>query len=102
MADVQLRERSGGKESLDSILGEFQQCCLPADRVWTGPEFFSALDSFLEKPVLMPLYRRYADTAGFPETLGLLDRLGLEIDDGLVRIHRNSELNDIRVAITGE
>ena len=70
--------------------------------MWSAPELFETLDSFVDDPVFMPLYRRYADTAGFPEIMGLLDRLGLKVDDGLVHIQHNSELNDIRVAITGE
>ena len=101
MADVQLRERSGGKESLDTMLGHLQQCCLPADKVWTGPELFKTLDSFTNEPVFMPLYRRYADTAGFPDPTGLLKQLGLSVSDGKVRIRGNGELSDIRAAITG-
>ena len=30
MADVEIRRRSGGNESLDSVLGQLQQCCLPS------------------------------------------------------------------------
>ena len=48
----------------------------------------------------MPLYRRYADTAGFPDTTELLVQLGLTISDGEVRFRRNSELEEIRTAIT--
>jgi hypothetical protein len=101
MADVTLRERSGGEESLDTVLGQLQQCCLPADKVWAGPELFRTLDSFVDEPVFIPLYHRYADTAGFPDTSDLLGKLGLAIDDGIVQIRRSAELGDIRVAITG-
>ena len=45
MADVTLRERSGGEESLDTVLKRFQECCLPSKDVWTGPEFFARLDT---------------------------------------------------------
>jgi hypothetical protein len=100
MADVQLRERSGGKESLDTVLAHLQQCCLPADKVWTGPELFRTLDSFTSDPVFMPLYRRYADTAGFPDLADLFSQLGLGISDGKVRIRSEGELSDIRAAIT--
>jgi M61 glycyl aminopeptidase len=101
MADVQLREQSGGKETLDTVLGHLQQCCLPADKVWTGPELFRTLDSFTDQPVFMPLYRRYADTAGFPDPEDLLVQLGLSVNDGKVRLRRNADLSDIRLAITG-
>ena len=101
MADVRLRQRSGGSESLDQVLGRLQQCCLPGDRVWSGTEFFETLDSLMDEPLFMPLYRRYADTAGFPDTAELLTQLGLSISDGEVRFRRKSELAHIRTAITG-
>jgi len=100
MADVRLRQRSGGRESLDHVLGRLQQCCLPGDRVWTGTEFFETLDSLLAEPLFMSLYRRYADTAGFPDTAELLTQLGLSITDGEVHFSRKSALQDIRTAIT--
>jgi hypothetical protein len=100
MADVTLRERSGGDESLDSVLSHLQQCCLPADKVWTGPELFRKLDSFIDEPVFMPLYLRYADTAGFPDTTSLLDKLGVTVSAGEVQMRRSAELIDVRVAIT--
>jgi len=101
MADVTLRQRSGGAESLDSVLDQLQQCCLPADKVWTAPDLFGKLDSFIDEPVFMPLYARYADTAGFPDTASLLEQLGVTIQDGKAKIHKGAELTDIRVAITG-
>ncbi len=41
LADVELRERSGGKESLDIALGRLQHCCLPSTRTWSGTELFA-------------------------------------------------------------
>lgn len=99
MADVQLRERSAGNESLDDVLGKFQACCLPSDRVWSGPELFAQFDKLASSPVFTPLYRRYADTAGFPDTSDVFERLGLAVSDGKVRIRRNGELRAIRDAI---
>jgi len=99
MADVQLRERSGGSESLDDVLDKFQACCLPSDRVWSGPELFARFDRLASSPVFTPLYRRYADTAGFPDTSDVFARLGLAVSDGKVRIRRNGELQAIRDAI---
>lgn len=72
LADVRLRERSGGEESLDTVLGRFQHCCLPSSRRWSGPELFARFDTLIEEPVFMPLYRQYADAAGFPETAAAL------------------------------
>ncbi len=76
MADVRLRELSDGEETLDLVLDSLQQCCLPSDRVWSGPELFAKMDSLTDYPVFMPLYRRYADTAGFPDMAPQIERLG--------------------------
>lgn len=100
MADVNLREQSGGEESLDTVLRDFQACCLPSRVAWTGPEFFQKLDSLASKPVFMPLYRRYADTAGFPDTSEYLRRLGVRVKDDDVSLRRRAELVEIRQAIT--
>jgi len=72
LADVRLRERSGGSESLDSVLGRFQHCCLPSSRRWSGTELFTRFDELIDEPVFMPLYRQYADAPGFPDTAAAL------------------------------
>ena len=100
MADVTLRERSDGEESLDTVLQRFQECCLPSKEVWTGPRFFAKLDSLASEPVFMPLYRRYADTAGFPDTSDIFARLGIRIDDDDVSLSGHGDLVEIRKAIT--
>ena len=99
-ADVELRERSGGRESLDLALDRLQRCCLPAAESWTGPQLFEKLDSFVETPVFMPLYRRYADTEGFPDIAPLFRRLGIDVNDGRVALRDDAELASVRDAIT--
>ncbi|MFQ6004685.1 MAG: hypothetical protein ACE5OQ_04200 [Woeseia sp.] len=100
MADVRLRERSGGQESLDAVLGRLRECCLPSDRVWSGQELFEKMDSLTDRPVFVLLYRRQADTAGFPDVRPLLERLGLFVSDGQLRLNGDAALADIRLAIT--
>lgn len=100
MADVALRERSDGAEGLNDILGRFQNCCLPAREVWSGPEFFAKLDTFVSEPLFIPLYKRYAETAGFPNTSEVLERLGVSVADGKVSLSRHAELAAYREAIT--
>ena len=100
MADVTLRERSGGTQTLDDVMERLQFCCLPSHRAWTGPELFETLDVLAGSPVFMPLYRRYADTAGFPDTRPVFKRLGLAVSNDKVKIRRGGELQHIRTAIT--
>jgi len=99
IADVKLRERSGGAEGLSDVLGRFQRCCLPSGEIWSGPKLFEKLDSLVSEPLFMPLYKRYADTAGFPDTSHVLARLGVSISDGKVSLKRHAELAGIRNAI---
>lgn len=102
MADVELRQRSHGKESLDTVLDQFQRCCLPSQRTWSGAELFTTFDSFLELPLFMNLYRQYADAAGFPNVRPLLGQLGVAVDDGEVRLRSDTELAEIRAALTAQ
>lgn len=87
LADVRLRERSGGTESLDTVLDRFQRCCLPSQRRWSGPELFAKFDSLIEEPVFMPLYQQYADAAGFPD---IEDALQSEVVRGEIIAVRTS------------
>jgi hypothetical protein len=97
---VTLRERSGGSMTLDDVMGRLQDCCLPSDRTWSGPELFETLDRLAGVPVFMPLYKRHADTAGFPDTRPLFARLGLVVTDDGLKVGRGGELRAIRTAIT--
>jgi hypothetical protein len=85
MADIELRRRSAGRESLDVVLDRFQACCLPSRRTWTGRELFSKFDALIEEPLFVDLYDRHARAAGFPD-----------FDDYL----ESAELAEIRAAIT--
>jgi hypothetical protein len=77
LADVELRKRSGGRESLDTVLDRLGQCCLPTSRRWSGETLLSRLDSFLDEPLFEPLYERVADSPGFPDTAPALAEQGI-------------------------
>jgi len=100
LADIELRERSGGVESLDLALDRLQRCCLPSGRTWSGPELFSKLDSLVDGPVFMPLYRSYANEAGFPDVEPALQRLGVVVSGSRTVLEKDAELADIRDAIS--
>jgi len=101
MADIRLRERSNGKESLDQALGQLQSCCLPSRRRWSGTELFEKLDTFVETPVFMPLYRQYADVDGFPDIAPLLSDLGVSTNPGgTITLDDRARLAEVRKAIS--
>jgi hypothetical protein len=99
MADVELRRGSNGTQSLDSVLGDLQRCCLPSAGSWSGEELFSKLDEFLQQPLFMALYRQHADADDFPDARPLLARLGLSMRDGQVALRPDAELAEVRDAI---
>ena len=101
LADIELRERSNGAESLDSVLDEFQACCLPSRRTWSGQRLLSQLDTFVDEPVFMPLYRQYANRQGFPEFDKALSDLGVAGHYGEIRLRDDARLAHIRQAISG-
>lgn len=101
LADIELRQRSGDTESLDTVLGQLQTCCLPSRTQWSGQRLFKKLDSFLESPVFMPLYEEYANTQGFPDYAPALLELGLSTNtDGTINLNNNASLASTREAIS--
>lgn len=100
LADIELRERSGGTESLDTVLGQLQTCCLPSRTQWSGQRLFKQLDSFLETPVFMPLYQKYANEEGFPDYAPALIDLGIDVSGGSVTLREDRPLAGIRKEIS--
>ncbi len=78
LADVELRRRSGGAQSLDTALAAFADCCLPADRSWSARELMRQLDRLSGTGVFMELYRKHVDSDEFPDLGTLYDDLGLQ------------------------
>ena len=77
LADVELRRRSKGAQSLDTALAAFGDCCLPADRSWGARELMQKLDQLTDTTVFMALYRKYVDSDDFPDLRALYRELGL-------------------------
>ncbi len=100
MADVELRRRSGGTESLDLVLDRLQRCCLPSARTWDGLELLTKLDSLLEEPVFVSLFEQIADARGFPDVAPLFGLLGVDLIGSDVTLRNDAEYAAIRSAIT--
>jgi len=99
-ADVELRRRSGGRRSLDTVLDELESCCMPSARVWQATELFAALDALLDEPLFVPLYEDVGMQPGFPEVAPLLSELGVPMDKRGA-LDDTARLSGIRRAITG-
>ncbi len=86
LIDIELRSRSDGRESLDSVLGELAACCLPAQRRWSGPDLMRRLDTIVESPIFVEYWSRYADKTGFPDVKTAMDSTqGARIRDRIMQ-----------------
>lgn len=100
LADVELRKQGS---SLDKVLGQLRDCCLPTDRIWKGKELFTKLDELSDTTVFMTLYDEYADNPGFPDVDQLYKDLGIRpVDNKQVTLTDRAEFVSIRKAIVGE
>jgi len=100
LADVELRRRSSGTQSLDTALAAFGDCCLPSDRSWSAREMLEKLDELTGFDVFMVLYRKYVDSDRFPDLGAIYRELGLR-SIGQTGLHLESDapLRAIREAI---
>lgn len=97
--DTRLRQLSGGRQSLDSVLAQFQACCLPADKRWRGQQFVDRLDALSGTTVFSDYYYRYQRMQTFPRLASLYNELGLVAKGGQLQLDDSAPLAGIRLAI---
>ena len=96
MMDVELRQQTDGQQSLDTVLGQLADCCLPSSRAWEGRELFAKLDALSGTRVFTRHYDLYADSAGMPPYRNTLEALGVRVKDGNVVFDETAPLAGIR------
>lgn len=99
LADAELRRGSDGKQSLDTVLAQLGDCCLPSGRRWSARELFSELDRLAGEPVFMTLYETHADAPGLPRLERLAADLGIEYRRGRLRLLDDAPASAHRRAI---
>jgi len=99
MIDVELRQQTDGQQSLDSVLGQLADCCLPSSRTWAGRDLFAKLDALSETSVFTLHYDRYADQPGMPPYAATLESLGVEANGNSVQLNDRAPRAAIRRAI---
>lgn len=78
LADVELRKRSDGRQSLDTALQALHACCLPADRSWSARDLMQKLDQLTETSIFMDLYKKHVNSDEFPDLKMAYAELGLK------------------------
>lgn len=101
LADIQLRQRSNGKQSLISALEGLKDCCLPSDRLWSAWEVMSALDDITNTSIFTDLYNQYVYSRQFPEYQTTFEKLGIQVQNNRIKLKSSAELLSIRNSIMG-
>lgn len=101
LADVELRQQTNGRWSLDRALEAFARCCLPAEESWTAGRFMRRLDALSGSNVFTTTYRRIADRKGFPSVADAYEALGISIRDGRPTLTDTDAHRALRAQIMG-
>jgi hypothetical protein len=83
-ADLELRRRSHGRQSLDTALYALNACC--ADRKMSAREIARKLDAITGQALFVPLFDQVADSRSLPPFEDRYASLGIGIDGGRVSL----------------
>jgi predicted metalloprotease with PDZ domain len=90
LADLELRQASGGAQSLDWALAELRRREGPFDRGWSPRGLIAGLDRVTGRQVFAQLAERWLDSDRFPDLESAYRALGLETtSDTEVRLRPN-------------
>ncbi|MEO8164671.1 MAG: hypothetical protein ABI619_04675 [Betaproteobacteria bacterium] len=81
-ADILLRERSRGTQSLDSALEQLSRCCALEPRRWSAQEVIARLDELTATTIFSDVARDQFAAEGFPDYAYTLARAGVIFDGG--------------------
>jgi hypothetical protein len=100
-ADVTLRLQTDNAWSLDRVLREFNACCRKPERTWNARDLVAKFDEISGTEIFDSLYRAHVHTRHFPRLDDTWTVLGIEIENGEVRL-RDGEGVKLRRAIMSE
>lgn len=98
-ADLALREARGF--GLDTVLGRYARCCLPADDTVEPRAFLGKLDALAGTDLLLPLADRILAMPDFPDLRATYDALGMHVTDGGATLAADPAASRLRQAIMG-
>jgi len=65
--DTRLREQSGGRDSLEKVMGRFAECCLPSENPWRPADYMRKLDQLSGTHIFSQLYAKTLSSTRFPQ-----------------------------------
>ncbi len=99
MADMQLREQSGGRQSLDTALQSLSGCCMDNAKTWRAWDMFRQLDQLTETKIFSRLYEKYVHDDHFPDMQPIFQDLGISTRHSRVSLYEDAPMAAVRSAI---
>jgi hypothetical protein len=93
-ADLQLRRRTGGRQSLDTALGALNDCC--ADLKLSARDIARRLDAITGQAIFIPLFEDVAGSLALPAFEGQFASLGIRVSNGRVSLDETHESAPLR------
>jgi hypothetical protein len=101
LADVTLRQRSGGTRSVDDVLRALVHSGGNVESRWEMDEVLRVTDAAAGTPVFSELFRSMAEAPGAPDLDALWKRLGISLERGRVVYDDGAPLASVRRALAG-
>lgn len=83
-ADLQLRNQTGGRQSLGTALEQLSRCCASEQRRWSAQEIIVRLDDLTGTTVFSDLVRTQFEGDGYPDYEAVLARAGVKLEGARV------------------
>jgi hypothetical protein len=99
LADVRLRQRSRGEQSLDTALAALQACCLVWPRAWSAKEVLAKLDELTGDSVFGEILQAYVSSRDFPDLSEAYQLLGLSPGGEMLELAPTAAQRALREAI---
>lgn len=99
MADMRLRETSGGRQSLDTALKSLSNCCMDNGKTWRARDMFRQLDQLTRTKIFSQLYDEYVLDENFPDMHPTWQSLGINTRHDRVSLYEDAPLASVRSAI---
>jgi hypothetical protein len=99
LADIRLRQISGGSQSLDTALAALHGCCSDMRQEWRARELFAKLDELTATNVFTDLLDEHVDSTRFPDLSSAYRELGLVPAGRGVKLAPDAPRAELRDAI---
>lgn len=99
LADVGLRQQTGGRQSMDRALEALHACCLEAGKIWSAAELLAKLDELTGTSIFSALYSAHVASREFPDLSAVYRQLGLRANGSSVQLLDDGPQRQLRASI---